>query len=147
MALRLTQPDERLVIADTDLPAHEPALGDVDPEVTYTIRRLTPGEMDRLRAPYVRYAFSRTTHKKEELPLSREDAETFANVLIDAIVVGWTGIRVGDAEAPCDATHKALLDPLRKGALVRAALVNHVEREAARHDSFRSTAGVGDVVA
>ena len=146
MALRLTQPDERLVIADVDLPAHEPSLGDVDPDVTYTIRRITPTEMDRLRQPFVRMTFNRNTHKKEELPMSREDAETFSNALVDAVLVDWDGVTEGDAAAPCDRAHKELLDPLRKGAIVRAALVNHVDRDAARRDSFRAAADVGPVV-
>jgi len=146
MALKLSDPAERLVIADVDLPMHEPMIGAVDPEATYTLRRLTSADHERLRQPYVKHTFNRQTHKREELPLSKEDAEAFSNALIDYVLVEWAGVVDGDTPAPCDAAHKAKLDGPRKVALVRAAMMNEVDRETARRDSFRPVADVGAVV-
>lgn len=146
MALRLSNPDERIVIADVDLPIHEPMIGAVDPEATYTLRRITSADHERLRQPYVKHTFNRQTHKREEVPMAKEDAEAFSNVLIDFVLVDWSGILFGETPAPCDAAHKAKLDGPRKIALVRAAMMNEVDREAARRESFRATADVGAVV-
>jgi len=146
MALRLTQPDERVVIADVDLVVYDDQLKDVDDGVTYTVQRITPSEVAQIRRPYVKRQFSRRPTRPEELPIEGDEARQMTDDLLDRVLVAWTGVVVNGQPAPCDRAHKALLDFRRKGALIQASMASQVEREAGRKESFRATEGVGPVV-
>lgn len=143
MALRLTRTDERMDVRDDDLTRYDDQIVEVDPDVTYTIRSLRPSDVQRLRQPYITYAFDPKTRKRVENEIAPDQAEALALDLIDHVVVGWTGVLDGDAEAACTRENKSLLDPRRRSALVRVATVNQVQRAEDRAASFRATAGVG----
>lgn len=145
MALRLFKADDRIEVTDLDLAIYEPDIKDGDSETVYTVRVVTPEDLRRMRQPHVTWRINRQTHQREE-HVTPEAAIAFADELIDTVLVDWRGVTYNDQPVPCVAEFKALLDPLRKSALVRAATSSHVQSGEDLAASFRGPAGVRGVV-
>lgn len=128
MALQLTGDGDQITVADLDLGAMNP-----DPEAAYTVALLT-------REAYKR--IFRANTKKQVNPESRrlEDVTDMPGVmedLLDAVLVGWTGILAGGVEAPCVRENKLKLDAHRAQKLVEVAGYNQVAGGGGQAASFR----------
>ncbi len=56
---------------------------------------------------------------------------------LEACLVSWDGVEADGLPAPCDATHKAMLDTEVADALASRLWTMRAERDAARAKSFR----------
>jgi hypothetical protein len=136
MALRIqTQADETVVIQDVDLVGKEVG----DPEVSYTIRRLS---VPKVREIYEKHKRKAAAHGREVDPLAIQDDQ------VDYIVVDWVGM-VGDNNQPLpcerlyklgDITQNLLGLPLeRRVLLLREAQKAAKATEDEKRASFRAT--------
>lgn len=126
MALVLKDESDTWEIADKAL------VPNGDPDVVYTVRRLT---LEKRREIIRRH----TKAGNYRRPESKIDEDAIADDLFDYVLVSWRGVLKDGADAPCDWPHKALIDTQRRIALLDEAGLNDIAAAAvARDESFRS---------
>lgn len=121
MALQLLDDATPITVADTAL-----GVDGGDPDVSYQVRQILP---QQAKAIAKRHTHARSNGERVDQVSMLED-------LIDAAVVGWTGILVKGEPAPCTREHKLLLDAPRRLALLSVAGLNRPAAEV-RDASFR----------
>lgn len=128
MAVKLLDSNNRIDVRDD-------ALSDVqggDPDTSYTVQQLTPEVTKQLSKKHTTHPINRRTGQRE----TEVDHLSLMDDLLDAALVGWSGVLAGGESAPCTRANKLLLDFERKSALLRLAGVNQVEQQAAKEGSF-----------
>lgn len=132
MALHLLSDSDRITVTDADL------VEDGDPGTTYTLRPVSRGLYQRVSEKHaVRFGGRRGLKLDEQIAFSVAINEE----LLDFALVEWSGILINGQPAPCDASHKTLLDGPRVQALLGKAGVNQIQlSEEAKAASFRSPA-------
>lgn len=129
MALKLYSPTERIVVSDADL------VEDGDPGTTYTVQLVARDMYQKVSAKHaMKYGGRRGMKLDEQMQfLSAVSDELLLYALVD-----WSGVLFEGQPAPCDDTHKRLLDGARVQALLAKAGVNQTAGEEASAASFRS---------
>lgn len=126
--------NETFEVWDTDLPD----VWDADPDVTYTVRAVSPAERRAIEKRHTDFQPAGGGAQTTDFVAVLDD-------VIDLCVVGWTGILLRGEPAPCTRELKiAGLDFQRKQALRVVATSNR--RARGRAESFREPARVRDVV-
>jgi hypothetical protein len=138
MALDLRQADDTITVTDSDLDE----VFSPDTETTYTLRTLTSDKVRELRKPYVKTEFDKRTHRPVERPLTEDEYAAYTLDLLDYALCAWTGVHYHGEPVACSRDHKALLDAVRRNALLALAGMNRSTpaAEAARLASFRQPA-------
>lgn len=136
MARQLQTDDATFEVRETELDE----LPDPDPEVVYVLRELTTKKWRELNRAHTRRVPNKRTGRMEDV----QDAEAFADALVDYVIADWRGIVSGGQPADCTPENKLRLDGVVKSALVgRAGLTQIVREPEHREQSFRATGDVG----
>ena len=110
---------------------------DIDEEAVYTLRPLTT---EFARATYKKHTVkvpNRRTHQMEDSVYQ----VGVSNDMLDAAIVGWSGVQNGGTPAPCDLPHKLLLPTVVQAALIERAQVGG-GTPAQQAASFRESASL-----
>lgn len=133
MALHLMREDDQFEVCDKDLPG----IPDGDPEVFYTLRKLTPGKHRAILKGHTKPEFQKGVGR-----VDKTDGFAAMDDIVDHVIVSWRGVLIGGQPAPC--TRELKLDGLdldRKKALVDRAGMNEIAREPERRaESFQASA-------
>ena len=133
MALNLLSEDDQFEVCDKDLPG----ITDGDPEVFYTVRKLTPATHRRIVKQHTKPVFERGVGK-----VDKTDGFAATDDILDYVIVGWRGVLLKGEPAPCTRELKlGGLDFERKKAIVDLAGMNDIARDPERRaESFPATA-------
>lgn len=108
-------------------------------DVTFTIRHITIEKNREVQRKYTTKVPNRRTHQRDDVI----DWEAVTDELLDYALEDWSGIEFNGKPAPCDSEHKALLDGIRRAAILERAGMNEVQMAPEhRERSFRTTADV-----
>jgi hypothetical protein len=131
VALELKRVGEVTVVCDADL------VNGGDKDVTYAIRHITVEKYREIANRHTRRVPNRRTHQMvEETDDLAVNDEQFDYALSD-----WTGVVDAKKQPlPCTMDNKALLDPVRRSAIMLRAGANEVVAPEVREESFRPTA-------
>lgn len=134
MARELMTEDDQVEVCETDLTG----LADADPDVFYTIRKLTPQVHRQIIKKHTKTTgFERGVGKVE-----KTDGFAATDDIVDYVLVGWRGMLLKGQPAPCVRDLKlAGLDLDRKKAIVDRAGMNEIARAPERRaESFQESA-------
>ncbi|MGE0451790.1 MAG: hypothetical protein AB7Q29_19610 [Vicinamibacterales bacterium] len=133
MAIEILDGDQTVDVRETELRDIENA----DADVVYTIRKLDPTTHRAITKRHTKPEFVRGVGRVKEV-----DLDAVNDDLLDHILVGWSGVLLRGAPAPCERTLKLRgLDWQRKRALLDKAGANEIAREPERRaESFRAAA-------
>lgn len=133
MALHLMSDGDQVEVADKDLPG----VTDGDPDVHYTVRKLSPETHRKIVKAHSKSEFVRGVGRVE-----RPDTDAITDDLIDYVLVGWRGVLLKGEPAPCTRELKLQgLDWERKRALLEKAGANEITRAPERRaESFHPPA-------
>lgn len=136
MPRQLQTEDATFEVRESDLDE----IADPDPEVVYVLRELTTRKWRELNKAHTTRKPNKRTGRMEDV----QDAEGFADALVDYVIADWRGIIDGGQPAPCTTANKMRLDGVVKSALVgRAGLTQIVREPEQTEQSFRPTDGMG----
>lgn len=125
MPVSLLDGNTRITVKDSDLPGVENG----DPSTTYTVRQILPSQSKAIAKK----------HTKNRANGERVDQVELIEDLLDAALVGWTGILLEGVPAECSRENKLLLDGPRRMAILSVAGLNRTDPEV-RAESFRPPA-------
>lgn len=120
MAIELNREDAEITVCDKDLSG----VADGDPDVSYTIRKLTQPIHRKILKQHTSHEFVRGVGRQEKF-----DAQAITDDLLDYVLVGWSGVLLKGEPAPCTRDWKLNgLDVDRKRALIDKAGMNEIAR-------------------
>ena len=120
MPIELNRDDAEIQVCDKDLPG----VVDGDPDVFYTLRKLTKPTHRKILKAHTTNEFVRGVGRQEKV-----DYDAVTDDLLDYIVIGWKGVLLKGEPAPCLREWKVNgLDVDRKRALIDKAGMNDVAR-------------------
>jgi len=131
MAIELLREDDEREVCETEIPG----VTNPDPDVFYTIRKITATAHRALVKKHTDHVFERGVGRVEKI-----DSLALMDDVLDYVLRGWRGIQLQGQPAPCEKTYKVNgFDFERRQALIDLAGMNEIAGAAERRaHSFRS---------